>query len=461
MFCGTVASAQVPATEYAARREALGARLRDGVLVALGGREPVLDYEGFNQTSQFLYLTGLREPGAALVLVRQNGRTTPLLFVEPRDPAREAWTGKRLGVEGATAATGVAAYPMGRLRPTLDSLIRTERLAQLYVVGELGGGEGAATADDQYVAALRAAYPKVAVSDGNPVVLRLRGMKSAAELELIRKAVEITAEAQKNAAQLIHPGTKEYEAQALIEYTFRRNGADRPSFTTIVGSGPNSTALHYAAGDRVMQAGEVVVLDIGASWQGYAADVTRTLPVSGTFTAAQREIYQIVRDAQASAERQARVGGAARVMSDSATAVLAVGLTRLGLIERPDARYDCEANGARGECSQYELFYMHGLGHGIGLDVHDPDQYYFSGTLAEGSAFTLEPGLYVRSDVLETLPRTPRNLAFAAKVRSAVERYANIGIRIEDDYLITARGVEWVSRLPRELAEVEAMMRRP
>jgi Xaa-Pro aminopeptidase len=146
-------------------------------------------------------------------------------------------------------------------------------------------------------------------------------------------------------------------------------------------------------------------------------------------------------------------------MSDSAAATLAAGLARLGLIESPSARYDCTFDGARRECPQLMLYYMHGLGHGIGLEVHDPDQYDFTGVIRPGSAFTIEPGVYVRANVLDVLPDTPRNRALVARLRPAVERYRNIGIRIEDDYIVTDRGVEWISRAPREASEIEQLMR--
>jgi Xaa-Pro aminopeptidase len=295
------------------------------------------------------------------------------------------------------------------------------------------------------------------VKDVTPLVARLRGTKSPAELALIRKAAEITVAAHREAMAAAEPGMNEFELQALVEYTFRRNGAHRPSFSTIIGSGPNSTTLHYNANDRFMSAGEVAVMDIGASYRGYAADVTRTIPLSGTFTREQRDVYQIVRDAQSAAERQAKPGAQARAMTDSSTAVIAAGLARLGLIEAPAATYDC-GDGSR-QCPQVELYYMHGLGHGIGLDVHDPEQYYFTGTIAVGSAFTIEPGIYVRENLLEILPNTPRNQALIAKIRPAVGRYRNVGVRIEDDYLVTERGLEWISRAPREIDEVEAAMR--
>jgi Xaa-Pro aminopeptidase len=182
------------------------------------------------------------------------------------------------------------------------------------------------------------------------------------------------------------------------------------------------------------------------------------VPVSGTYTADQRTIYQIVRDAQAAGERQAKLGAPAKNMGDSAAAVIAAGLTKLGLIESATATYDCGPDGAR-TCPQYRLYYMHGLGHGIGLDVHDPDQYYTTGVIAPGSAFTIEPGIYVRANTVDILPKSPRNQALGAKIRAAVERYANIGIRIEDDYIATESGVEWISRAPREASEIEALMK--
>src|SRR5439155_20707794 len=174
---------------------------------------------------------------------------------------------------------------------------------------------------------------------------------------------------------------------------------------------------HYNADNRSIEPGDVVVMDIGASYRGYAADVTRTVPANGTYSPDQRQIYQIVRDAQAAAERQAKPKGPAAAMDDSATAVLAAGLGRLGLIESPTATFGFVSGGVTREMAQYRMYYMHGLGHGIGLEVHDPDQFYFPpGVIAEGSAFTIEPGIYVRGNLLETLANTPRNRAMIAKI---------------------------------------------
>lgn len=450
------ARAQFPANEYAQRRAALLAQIPDGIVVALGAHEPAQDYLSFYQSPSFNYLTGLLEPDAALVIVKSAGKVTNTLFVEPRIPAREVWVGSRFGVEGAQRRTGLPTREIGELTRVLDSL--AAGALPWYVVGELATEDGTAlTPDQQFVSAFRAQHPSVVLKDATPIVLHLRATKSAGELTLIRQAAEITARAERDAMQALAPGMNEFEIQALVEYTFRRNGADRPSFASIIGSGPNATTLHYNLDDRFIEHGDLVVMDIGASYKGYAADVTRSIPANGTYTADQRAIYQIVRDAQASAERQAKLGSPTHFMSDSATAVLAAGLTRLGLVESPAATYDCDVGGQTAQCPQYDLYYMHGLGHGIGLEVHDPD----TPTIVAGSAFTIEPGIYVRADVLDVLPQTPRNRALAKTLRPAVDRYRNIGVRIEDDYIATPNGVEWVSRAPRELAEIEALMKLP
>jgi Xaa-Pro aminopeptidase len=463
-----LAGAQIGEAEYARRREALVARLPEGALVAFGAREPKEDYLSFFQSPRFAYLTGLREPEAALVMIKRGGTVSSTIFVETKDPAREVWSGMRLGAAAVGQRTGLAARAADSLLGVLDSLAGSG--LPLFVVGEFDGcddveSRGFASPDQQIVARLRADHPNLQARVANCALDRLRGTKSAAELELIRRAVDITVQAQREAMKAIEPGMNEFEIQAIIEYTFRRNGADRPGFATIIGSGPNSTTLHYNADDRFMAAGEVVVMDVGASYRGYSADITRTVPVSGTFTPAQRELYQLVRNAQAAAERQAKVGAPAQRMSDSSLVVLKTGLARLGLIESPDATFDpaegdpCPQDQQTRRCPQWFLYYMHGLGHGIGLEVHDPEQYYFTGTIAPGSAFTLEPGVYVRGNLLEILPDTPRNRDTKNKLRAAVTKYANIGIRIEDDYIVTADGVQWISRAPREIAEIEALMR--
>ena len=449
-------AAQVPFAEYATRRDSLAATMSDGVLIALGGHEPAEDFLSFYPSPSFYYLTGVTEPDAVLIVVKRKEAVAMTLFVQPRDPGREAWTGTRLGADGMKRASGIPSRTLDQLRPTLDSLLAPG--GTLSVVGDLSGS-GYTTRDEQLVVSLRTDHPGIQTVDANALVEHLRMRHSSSELALERKAIDITLRAQRDAISAIRPGVNEFEIQALIDYTFRRNGADRPSFSTIVGSGPNSTALHYNANDRFMQAGDVVVMDIGASYRGYAADVTRTVPVSGVFTADQRAVYQVVRDAQHAAEQVAKLGATSGKMDAAANKVLSAGLVRLGLIESVDGTYDPGSAGCRRRvatgCSQLSLFYFHALGHAIGLEVHDPTSF----TIEPGNTFTLEPGIYVRSTVLDELSDTPRNKAMIAKLRGAVQRYANIGVRIEDDYFATDAGVEWISRGPREATEIEQMMR--
>jgi Xaa-Pro aminopeptidase len=449
------------AEEYAARRARLAAGMGDGVLLVLGAGEPAADYLTFNQTPAFRYLTGLTEPGAALVMTRSGGTVASHLFVPPADPAREAWEGVRLGVEGAQARTGLATAPAARLLPVLDSLLTQG--GTLYTTAQRAPENGplATLTDEQQVArALAARHPGVRVVSLDGDLQRLRATKSNAEIDRIRRAVYITVLAQRAAMRAVQPGMNEFEIQGLIEYTFRRNGAERPSFATIVGSGPNSTALHYNADDRFIQPGEVIVMDIGASYDGYAADVTRTVPASGRFSPDQRAVYGVVLAAQKAVETHARPGASWQDLNEVADSTIAEGLTHLGLIESPRASYQC-GRGDSGRCPQYRLFYMHGVGHGIGLEVHDPDASNY-GPLRTGSVFTIEPGIYVRDGVLDQLHDTPENRALIARLRPAVERFRNVGVRIEDDFLLTPGGLERLSAgAPREIDEIEALMQLP
>jgi Xaa-Pro aminopeptidase len=448
--------------ELERRRMQFATRVPDGVIVVLGGHEPAQDYLSFYPTPSFYYLTGFKEPDAALVMVKKGVQVAwAMIFVQPKQPSREVWTGTRLGVRGVTDLTSIRGRSVADLPLVLDSLAKTGM--PFAVVGEFGAGQAEGptvrSADEQMMDALQKKYPSLKVTPVNDLVEQLRGTKSPAELALIRQAVDITVRAQKEAIAALKDGMNEFEIQALIEYTFRRNGADRPSFATIVGSGPNATTLHYNANDRFIDINDLVVMDVGASYKGYAADVTRTVPASGRFSPTQRDIYTVVRDAQAAAERQAKLGAPSRLMDDSASAVIAKGLTRLRLIESPDATYDCSTGASPRQCPQYRLYYMHGLGHGIGLEVHDPEQYYYTAKLLPGSAFTLEPGIYVREHLLDEMPDTPRNREIAARLLPMVTFYRNIGVRIEDDYVVTEQGVEWISRAPREIAEIEALMK--
>ncbi len=455
-------TAQISVAEYAARREALGKISGDAAVVVLGAGEPAKDFELFSQSPHLRYLTGWMQPNGALVLVRTNGQQREILFVEERNAAGEVWTGVRPSLLEARQVTGIETRTTADLTAVLDSVAGAA--LPIRVIGEFQGQRSVAgeavTPDQVFLNELSKRRPASTVTDGNRLVLQLRATKSAAEIALLRTAIGITVQAHEEAMRMVAPGWNEFEIQALVEYVFRRDGAERPGFTSIAGSGDNGTTLHYWRNDRATKAGELVVMDIGASYAGYSADVTRTLPIGGRFTPAQRAVYELVRRAQVAAETATRVGAAIDAPGLAAFDTLASGLAALGLIESPTATYDCDTTGQR-QCRQVRLYYMHALGHGIGLDVHDPDLSDTSAVWLAGSVVTIEPGVYVRRNLAEVLPDTPRNRALMATIAPALAIHGGIGVRIEDDYLLTASGLEWLSKLPREVAEVEQAMRRP
>ena len=360
----TTGGAQITAQEYAQRRSTLASRLPDGLFVVRGGGSPVMDYLSFYQSTGMLYLTGYREPDAALILNKRGTEEAWTLFVQIKIPSQEVWSGRRYGPDSASKATGIPTRPVTEFDAAIDSLLSAS--PRLSFHADLAEGGDTLNGDDRFLDNLRRKHSGLQVADANSLVISMRSKKSAAELDLIQRAAAISMEAHAEAARALEPGMNEFEIQALLEYTFRRYGADRPAYASIVGSGPNSTVLHYNRDDRYMKAGDLLLIDAAASFGGYAADVTRTFPVSGKFTPEQREVYQIVRDAQAAAERAAKPGASWRDVSRAASTVIAEGLARLGLIESPTATYAC-SNNSSGRCPQVSLYYMHGLGHGIGF----------------------------------------------------------------------------------------------
>jgi Xaa-Pro aminopeptidase len=236
----------------------------------------------------------------------------------------------------------------------------------------------------------------------------------------------------------------EYEVQAEVEYTFRRRNADYWGYPSIVGCGPNATTLHYVESQGAVKSGDLMLMDVGAEYDHYTADVTRTYPVNGKFTKEQAEIYQIVYDAQEAAAKIAKPGATFKQVSDAANEVVKDGLFKLGLITDKNSQ-------------QHRIWFMHGLGHWLGMNVHDVGNY--GRPMQAGIIFTNEPGIYIREDALEYLPKTPEYAAFIEKVRPKFEKYKNIGVRIEDDLLVTPTGVEWMTKnLPRKISDIEAFM---
>ena len=462
----TLVAQSIPTPEYAARRDSLAARLDSGVVVAFGGRSPVTP-DRFAQLPAFRYLTGFLEPDAALVMVVRGGRPAATLYTSARDPRRALYDGFPPGFAEVARHTGIEAQAIDALPARLDSLAGTG--LPFYTLRDFATAD-AATTDTltrgaHFMRLFAEGHPDLVVRDAHPVLDSLRTRKSPAEVALLRRAIDITGDALREVMRDLKPGMYEYEVEAMFEAAFRRAGGDGAGFVSIIGSGPNSTQYHYNANNRRIGKGEVVVMDVGAAYGGYTADVTRTLPASGRFSPEQRAIYQIVRDAQEAAAETVRPGSSFEAWRDAARAVVAAGVARLGLTEGVDATFDppwadqCEGNPVA--CTQSFLYMAHGLGHGIGLEVHDrPHPWYGEGTFQPGDVFTVEPGIYVSRKLLDILPDTPRNRAMIARVKPAVERYDRTGVRIEDDYLVTDRGAEWLSRTPREVAEVEAEMAR-
>lgn len=458
--------AQIPATEFAARRDSLATRIGNGVVVAFGGRTPVNDYGTFFQLPSFHYLTNFDEPDAAFVMVVRDGRGATTLYLSPINARTAFYYGRRTDSTSSPRVTGLPGRPFSSLDVALDSLASTG--LPFYSLADYEDADFARadslTRGQVYMRVFQARHPGLVVKDAQPIVGQLRARKSAAELALVRRAAEISA-AGHRAAMLTADPAHEYELRAALEQAFTRLGAERAAYGSIVGAGVNGTQLHYMKDTAAARPGDLVVMDAAAEYHGYAADITRTIPVSGTYTPEQRRIYQLVREAQDVAERNSRPGMRASVAQDSSVLVRARGLAALGLIQGIDSTFDppwpvdCARQPA--SCRQANLWMIHGISHGLGLAVHDPDQAYFGdGTYRVGDAFTIEPGIYISSRALDVLPDTPRNRAFIAAVRAAVKKYENTGVRIEDDYIITDKGLERISLVPRDIDEIEALMRR-
>ncbi|HEU4721737.1 MAG TPA: Xaa-Pro aminopeptidase [Gemmatimonadaceae bacterium] len=437
--------------ELAARRTALAKAIGEGTLLVMAAPEPTISRHGYVQDQNYLYLTGLREAGGALLLTVRGGVGDATLFVADKDPAAEVWTGRRLGVEGARARTGLTTASVSGLAAAVRAALRPSDT--LLVVNDTGSSAPVG----RLLRELRSSHPALATRGATQAIGRLRAIKSPQELAIIRKAAELTLLGFDAAAAVTAPGRYEFELEAALKSGYRRHGADGDGFPPIIASGDNATTLHYEANDSPLPADGLVLMDVGAAYHGYVADFTRTLPVDGSFSPDQRAFYQVVLDAQLKAEAAAKARGNWAAVNDSARRTLAAGLARIGLIESADATYDplpgenCP-RGADGGCLQYTLYYMHSVGHGVGLNVHDP----MLPTLEPGTVFMIEMGAYVRRNIDSIVSRTPRNTAFLAKTAAARAKYAGWGARLEDEYFSTASGIELVTPWPRDPAQVEA-----
>nr|MBA3805049.1 aminopeptidase P N-terminal domain-containing protein [Acidobacteriota bacterium] len=318
----------------------------------------------YRQNSDFYYLTGFDEPEAIAVISPDQNEHKYTLFVRPRNPEREIWDGRRAGVEGALSAHGAdAAHPIEEFSAKLGDIISNAR--NLYY--RIGAnpqldGEIIKQIGSMRIMGRKNINPPEAIIDTGAIIHEMRLIKSDDEIELMQRAADIAAEAHVEAMKQSRPGMKEYEIEALLEYNFRKNGASGPAYTSIVGGGANATVLHYINNDATLNDGELLLVDAGAEYQGYASDITRTFPVNGRFTAAQREIYDLVLATQVDCVNRARPGVSMEELKSHSIEMLTEGMVRLGLLEGETAKLIEE--------KKYEQFYMHGLGHFLGIDVH-------------------------------------------------------------------------------------------
>ncbi|TAK44913.1 MAG: Xaa-Pro aminopeptidase [Betaproteobacteria bacterium] len=426
---------------YVARRRRLAAAMAEGVAVVPTAPERIRNRDThypYRFDSHFWYLSGFSEPEAVLVIVA-GSEPRSLLFCRERSAEREIWDGFRHGPEAARERFGFdAAYPIAALDEEMPKLL-AEQPALHYPVGADAAWDARAM---KWLNAVRekaragVAAPQ-RLHDVRALLDEMRLVKEPDELAVMRQAAAISARGHHRAMRAARPGRFEYEIEAELLYEFRRHGAQFPAYWPIVAGGANACVLHYVFNNAALRAGELLLIDAGCELDGYAADITRTFPVSGRFSPAQRDVYALVLEAQRAAMAKVRPGNAWNEPHDAAVRVLAQGLLELKLL-----------SGSLEEALEketYKRFYMHRTGHWLGLDVHDTGDYKRSGewrTLVCGMTLTVEPGLYIRAD--DDVPEPLRD----------------IGVRIEDDVLVTSGDCEVLSaETVKDIAEIEALMR--
>jgi len=428
-------------TPHRTRRARLLEAMQSGVAVVPTAPERLRNRDSdylYRFDSYFYYLSGFPEPEAVLVLVAGK-EPKSVLFCREKNPERELWDGHRYGVEAARDAFGFdEAHSIAEIDARLPDLLANQPTLffapgmdpawDARVMGWLNQVRGKARTGVVAPADIR---------DIRSILDEMRLVKDEHEVATMRRAAALSASAHMRAMRATRPGMMEYEIEAELLHEFRRHGAQFPAYWPIVASGPNACVLHYRENDRLMGEGDLLLIDAGGELDGYAADITRTFPVSGRFTGAQREIYELVLAAQAAAAAAVKPGNRWNMPHDAAVRVLAQGFIDLGLCKGTlDAVIESE---------DYKRFYMHRTGHWLGLDVHDAGDYKEGGewkALRPGMTLTVEPGCYIRP--ADNVP----------------ERYWNIGVRIEDDALVTESGCELITAAaPKSVADIEALMR--
>jgi Xaa-Pro aminopeptidase len=427
---------------FARRRERLMKAMKGGVALFPAAPEAVRSGDvlhRYRQDSDFHYLTGFPEPGSFGVLAPGDPKARFTLYVQPRDPDQERWTGRRVGERGARGRFGAdAARDAGRFYDDLPKLLEGHDRVYLRLGADPRLDEAVIRLVADFRARARAGRRgPTRIIDPAPLLGEFRLRKDAQELALLERAIEITGDGHRAAMRAARPGLMEYEVEAEVECQFRKGGASGPAYPTICGGGANATILHYIENDHRLAAGRLLLLDAGAEYMGYAGDITRTFPISGRFSAPQRAAYEVVLAAQKAAIRRVRPGVTLEAVHKTAVRALTAGMVELGLLSgKVDALI---RKGA------HRRFYMHRTSHWLGLDVHDAGRYDVADggprKLEPGMVLTVEPGLYV--DGGADVPAPLRNL----------------GIRIEDDVLVTRTGHRVLSAaIPKEADAVERVM---
>ena len=425
---------------------------KNSVAIVPAAREAVRSHDTnyrYRQNSDFFYLTGFEEPDAIAVIAPAKEKKLTL-FVRPRDLEQEIWNGYRAGVEGAVADYSAdEAFPINEFDAKLPAIL--DGPSVLYYAF----GHSTPEMDQKIIRQLtlmresnrKPLEPPATIVDPTSILHEMRVLKTADEVEIMQRAADIAAEAHVEAMKAIRPGMMEYEVEAMLEAYFRKHGAAGSSYTSIVGAGGNATVLHYIDNKDELRSGDLLLVDAGAEYKGYASDITRTFPINGKFSQAQREIYDLVFKTQTSCVDMVRPGVRLEDLKTHSIEMLTEGMVELGLLKGDPQKLIAE--------KKYMQFYMHNLGHYLGIDVHDAGRYYFKGESrpAEvGMVMTIEPGLYISPDT----SRIPEGFN-----KDIPEKYLGIGVRIEDDVLVTENGARVLThKVPKDPEEIEALMKK-
>lgn len=469
--------------ELMQRRERVAQSVGPQSFIILFSTEPRVyandvDYP-YRQENNLYYLTNLKQKGATLVLLPGNTKLREILFMPRRNPAAETWTGHMYSAEEANQLSGVreiwnssefdsfikALRNRQPYRPKPENIFMSDLPKEMPLTndhgyaalfdaaakGEAGlfmlmpgQGESREYKQEQRFAADWASTASgYSIKNAWPIFTQMRLAKSPMELRLLQHAIDISTEAHQRAWAAAGDAKWEYEVDAVMAYTFKLRNADNWGYPDIVGCGPNATTLHYVESQGPVKQGDLLLMDVGAEYDHYTADITRTFPVNGKFSPAQAAIYQIVYDAQEAVAKASKPGATLSDVNRVGTEVVKEGLLKLGLITDRNSM-------------QHRIWFMHGTSHWLGMNVHDVGG---PAKFVPGAVFTNEPGIYIRPDALDQMPfgwKQEDWEAFKTAVRPAFEKYKGMGVRIEDDMVITADGVRWMSEaLPRKMSDIE------